>query len=232
LKLNLSGPSGSDGWTNLTIAASDPGTPRQYPDGMVLDGQVYEIDLAVVNAANAGTAFDSALFISVLLFSETPVPDTVTWNHDVLPILQQYANLYPRPHGAVTNYDPKYPDEPNPTPLLHPVISLTDKNWVGSFAPRILTALDLPIEHPNHMPVTRDLSAGRRAILRRWMQQVIAGTVPLEPGPVIPPVATLEARRAAPSAPTASTASREPSSSKTAALRRIKSGAAFRHDVK
>ena len=232
MNLNISGPTGSDGWTNLTIAASDPGTPRQYPDGMVLDGQVYEIDLAVVNAANAGTAFDSALFISVLLFSETPVPDTVTWNHDVLPILQQYANLYPRPHGAVANYDPKYPDEPNPTPLLHPVISLTDKNWVGSFAPRILTALDLPIEHPNHMPVTRDLSAGRRAILRRWMQQVIAGTVPLEPGPVIPPVATLEARRAARPASTASTASREPSDSKTAAMRRIKSGAAFRRDAK
>ena len=195
MQLQFSGQTGGDGWTSLTITGGDPGRPRQY-----LDGQIYEIDLAVVNAANAGTEFNSNLFISVLLFSETAVPDTVTWNGDVLPILQQYANLYPRPHGPVVNYDPGYPGEPNPIPLLHPVISLTNKDWVGSFAPRILTALGLPIEHPNHMPVTRDLSAGRRGILQKWMQQVIAGSIPLEPGPVIPPDAVTMARRAAPPA--------------------------------
>jgi hypothetical protein len=226
LQLDFSGATGSDGWTKLTITGSDPGRPRQY-----LDGQVYEIDLSVTGAANAGTAFDSNLFISVLLFSQTAVPDTVTWNGDVLPILQQYANLYPRPHGPVVNYDPQYPGEPNPTPLLHPVISLTDKDWVGSFAPRILTALELPIEHPNHMPVTRDLSAGRRGILRKWMQQVIAGTIPLEPGPVIPAGATLEARRAAPRA-AASRAQPEMPDSKTAAMHRIKSGAAHKREAK
>jgi hypothetical protein len=226
LQLDFSGATGSDGWTRLTITGSDPGRPRQY-----LDGQVYEIDLSVAGSANAGTAFDSNLFISVLLFSQTAVPDTVTWNGDVLPILQQYANLYPRPHGPVVNYDPQYPGEPNPTPLLHPVISLTDKDWVGSFAPRILTALDLPVEHPNHMPVTRDLSAGRRGILRKWMQQVIAGTIPLEPGPVIPPGAALEARRVAPRA-AASRAQPEMPDSKTAAMHRIKSGAAHKREAK
>jgi hypothetical protein len=225
LTLNLSGPTGADGRTCLTITGSDPGRPRQY-----LDGQVYEIDLAVTGAANAGTEFDSALFISVLLFSETAVPDTVTWNGDVLPILQQYANLYPRPHGPVVNYDPGYPDEPTPTPLLHPVISLTDKDWVGSFAPRILTALGLPIEHPNHMPVTRDLSAGRRGILQRWMQQVIAGSIPLEPGPVIPPAAAPMAKRAAPAA--AARGRPDIPDSKTVAMRRIKSGAALQRDGK
>jgi hypothetical protein len=221
LTLTFSGTTGSDGWSNLTITGSDPGRPRQY-----LDGQVYEIDLAVVNAAGAGTAFDSNLFISVLLFSKTAVPDTVTWNDHVLPILQQYANLYPRPHGPVVNYDPGYPDEPNPTPLLHPVISLTNKDWVGSFAPRILAALDLPIEHPNHMPVTRDLSAGRRGILKKWMQQVIAGSIPLEPEPVPPAVSM--ARRPAPAA----VARHGQSDSKAAAMRRIKSGAASKHEAK
>jgi hypothetical protein len=166
-----------------------------------------------------------------LLFSETAVPDTVTWNGDVLPILQLYANLYPRPHGPVINYDPQYPDEPNPVPLLHPVISLTCPKWVASYAARILTALDLPIEHPNHMPVTRDLSAGRRGILRKWMQQAIAGTIPLEPGPVIPPGEALEARRAAPRA--AASRGRPPMpDSKTAAMQRIKSGAARKPDAK
>jgi hypothetical protein len=231
LQLQFSGPTGGDGWTSLTITGGDPGRRRRYPSGQYLDGQIYEIDLAVVNAANAGTEFDSNLFISVLLFSETAVPATVTWNGDVLPILQQYANLYPRPHGPVVNYDPGYPGEPNPTPLLHPVISLTDKDWVGSFAPRILTALGLPIEHPNHMPVTRDLSAGRRGILQKWMQQVIAGSIPLEPGPVIPPDAVTMARRAAPP-PAAARAQPDIPDSKTAAMRRIKSGAALTRDAK
>jgi hypothetical protein len=222
LDLTMAGPTGSDGWTTLTIAGSDPGRPRDY-----IDGQVYEVDFDVTGAANAGTAFDSSLFISVLLFSETPIPSPVTWNGDVLPILQQYANLYPRPHGTVMNYDPDYPGEPNPVPLLHPVISLTDKDWVGSFAPRILAALDLPLDHPNHMPVTRDLSAGRRGILRDWMQQVIAGEIPLEPGPVIPAAMNLAERPGGP-APRERSGSAD---SKSAALLRVKSGAALDSDA-
>ncbi len=232
LKLEFSGLTGSDGWTKLKITGSDPGRPRQYGDGQYLDGQIYEIDLGVVNAENAGTKFNPWLFISVLLFSETAVPATVAWTNDVLPILKLYANLYPRPHGPV-NYDPKYPGEPNPMPLLHPVVSLTDQKWVASFAPRILTALGLPIEHPNHMPVTRDLSAGRRAILEKWMQQVIAGTIPLEPGPVI--TAETESvptvKRAAPPVDAARDQLEMPDS-KTAAMKRIKSGAALKRDAK
>lgn len=228
LQLKFSGATGSDGWTTLKITGSDPKRPRQY-----LDGQVYEIDLSVTGAASAGTAFNPWLFISVLLFSTTDVPDTVTWNDHVLPILQQYANLYPRPHGPVVNYDPQYPGEPNPTPLLHPVISLTDQKWVASFAPRILAALDLPPEHPNHMPVTRDLSAGRRGILKKWMQQVIAGAMPLEPGPVIPPAteAVPTVKREAPPAAARHEQPKIPDS-KIAAMKRIKSGAALKRDAK
>jgi hypothetical protein len=226
LQLKFSGATGNDGWTTLEITGSDPKRPRQY-----LDGQVYEIDLSVTGAVNAGTAFDpSNLFISVLLFSETTVPDTVTWNDHVLPILQQYANLYPRPHGPA-NYDPGYPGEPTPMPLLHPVISLTDQKWVASYAPRILTALDLPPEHPNHMPVTRDLSAGRRGILKTWMKGVIAGTIVLEPGPVMPPEAAMRVRRAAPP-PAAPRDQPDMPDSKTAAMKRIKSGAARKRDAK
>lgn len=165
-----------------------------------------------------------------MLFSHTDIPDTVTWNDHVLPILQQYANLYPRPHGPA-NYDPGYPGEPNPNPLLHPVISLTDQKWVVSFAPRILTALGLPPEHPNHMPVTRDLSAGRRGILTTWMKGVIAGTIVLEPGPVSPPDVAMRVRRAAP-APAAPHEQPDIPDAKAAAMKRIKSGAARKRDAK
>jgi hypothetical protein len=75
------------------------------------------------------------------------------------------------------------------------------------------------------------LSAGRRGILKKWMQQVIAGTIPLEPRPVIPPGAALEATRAAPRA-TASRGQPDIPDSKTAAMRRIKSGAALKRDTK
>ncbi len=167
----MSGTTGTDGWTTMTLIGSDPGNPRGF-----IDGQVYFVQFRVEGAADAGTAFDPFLFVSVLLFGITPVPSTVTWTGDVLPILQQYANLYPRPHG------PDYYKPYGSGPPLHPVVSLTDQDWVAAFAPRILTALGLPIEHPNHMPVTRDLSEGRRDILQRWMQQVILDELPIEPG--------------------------------------------------
>jgi hypothetical protein len=218
LNLVMSGPTGSDGRASLTITGSDPGRPRHF-----LDGQIYEIDLSVTGAAMTGTAFDSSQFISVLLFSQTDVPDTVTWTGNVLPILQQYANLYPRPHGAVVNYDPHYPGEPNPAPLLHPVISLTDQDWVASYATRILAALALPVDHPNHMPVTRDLSAGRRGILSAWMRQVIAGTV------VDQPLATAAVAAGGP-APRLTQGS-VMHDSKTAAMLRIKSGGHFTRDA-
>jgi hypothetical protein len=155
------------GWATVTLATTDPGWPRTF-----IDGEVYGVNLAVTAggnaAANAGTSFSPSCFISVLAFSKVEVAGAVTWANDVQPILQQYSNLYPRPHGP-DRYVPYAGEAP-----LHPVVNLSNEAEVGAFAAMIRSALELPIGDPNHMPVTRDLSEGRRRILLDWVGQQLA----------------------------------------------------------
>jgi hypothetical protein len=60
----------------------------------------------------------------------------------------------------------------------HPVVNLDDYDSVAAFARHIVWALGLPIEHPSHMPVTRDLSGAKRALLLRWLREVGADGKP------------------------------------------------------
>jgi len=175
----------STGWATISLAAADPGTPR-VPDGKTgdgIDGQVYSVNVGINQAANAGTAFyPGSCFVSVLVFSKFEVPAAPGWS-DVQPILRQYSNLYPRPHG---------PDRYVPyrgQPPLHPVVNLGDEAQVRPFAPMIARALQLPIDHPNHMPVTRDLSAGKRQALLAYVESVMAGAPELLAGPAEPAAA-------------------------------------------
>jgi hypothetical protein len=69
------------------------------------------------------------------------------------------------------------------------VVNLDDYDSVASFARHIIWALDLPIEHPSHMPVTRDLSGGKRAMLLKWLRDVGADGKPKQVGPVVAAVA-------------------------------------------
>ncbi len=155
---------GPDGWATITLSSSDPGLPRSSDSNVSdgVDGQVYAVELRVAGAANSGSDFSGSCFVSILLFSALEIPETVAWS-DARPIFRQYSNLYPRPHGPDT-YQPDSPTEPP----LHPVVNLSDEAQVTAYAPMIVRALQLPIGHPNHMPVTRDLSASRRGILLGW----------------------------------------------------------------
>ncbi|MDQ0462866.1 hypothetical protein QO010_000614 [Caulobacter ginsengisoli] len=156
-------PTDKDGWADIVIAATDPNNPRGY-----IDGQLYALEVRVKGAASAGTDFDASCFISILLFNAVKPVDKPLWP-DVLPIFMQYANLYPRPHG---------PDRYVPfaaKPPLHPVVNLGDYDAVAGYAKRIHDALLLPLEHPNHMPVVRDLSDGKRALLLKFLDRVMAG---------------------------------------------------------
>jgi hypothetical protein len=60
------------------------------------------------------------------------------------------------------------------TPRMSIIIDLSDEDAVRAFARRIreLTAAEL-FESARYMPVTRDLSRGRRALLHRWCDQVL-----------------------------------------------------------
>jgi hypothetical protein len=155
----------------LTITAVDPRNPRGY-----IDGQVYAIVYSLQGTqANPQEILDSAFadgnFISLLMFGGVNDPDSPAWD-DVFPIFKQYGDLYPRPHGP-DSYAPFAERPPS-----HPVVNLNDQDSVARFAHHIVTVLELPLDHPNHMPVTRDLSNGKRALLLKWLRDAAAGGKP------------------------------------------------------
>lgn len=150
----------ADGRAKLTITAVDAKNPRGF-----IDGQVYAITFSVQESAVQPSSFDGSNIISLLMYNAIVAPSQPRWS-DVQPIFEQYAHLYPRPHG---------PDSYAPftgRPPSHPVVNLNDRDSVMGFARHIVWALKLPIDHPSHMPVTRDLSDAKRALLLKWLGEV------------------------------------------------------------
>ncbi len=70
------------------------------------------------------------------------------------------------------------------TPRMSTIIDLADRDAVRTFARRILEVVDEDLfESARYMPVTRDLSPGKRTLLRRFCERALAGQVP---GPAAP----------------------------------------------
>ncbi|MBR1219120.1 hypothetical protein JQ557_14040 [Bradyrhizobium sp. U87765 SZCCT0131] len=148
-----------DGRAELAITAArlDPPVPRGY-----IDGQLYGVGYALADEP-ANAVQDPFNFTSVLVFSPVDVPEHPTWFGDVQPIMQQYANLYPIMSKRLFRID--------------------DYDTVVHNLKILEFAFRLPAEDPNHMPVTRDLSAGRREIILRWMTQKGPDGLPLKGAP-------------------------------------------------
>ena len=145
--------------------AAGPGNPRGY-----IDGQVYGIGYQPAEQpAQAST--NPWNFISILAFDRVDVPDKPTWLADVQPILQQYGNLYPI--------------------MSKHLVKLGDYDSVVAHLGILKLAFSRPIEDPNYMPVIRDLSAGKRAIILKWLDNPVKG----EPTPTA--AAPAPAKRAA-----------------------------------
>ncbi len=119
--------------------------PREY-----IDGQLYTISY---NFSGSDPAiqqnFDK---LAVLVFSTVPVVQNPSWN-DVQPILLQYANLYPVMSQGLFDFSQK------------------DQADANAFIMRFV--LDKGINDPDQMPVTRDLSSAKRAMLIRYFDQVL-----------------------------------------------------------
>lgn len=78
------------------------------------------------------------------------------------------------------------------TPRMSTIIDLSDRDAVRTFAARILDVTDLdasgdrnppPFESARYMPVTRDMSANRRQLLRRYCAMLLGEPLPR---PVLP----------------------------------------------
>jgi Ferritin-like len=135
---------GDDGTASITLTASNPGKPRAY-----IDGQVYGVTYqAGDQPPPPGSVGNAGMMLSVLVFGEIPVPDKPDWLCDARPILQPYANLYP---------------------VMKAFVDLSNYADLVGRRTILAKALALPIGDPNHMPVTRDLSASKRQILLKWL---------------------------------------------------------------
>jgi hypothetical protein len=219
---------GTSGNVTLTINCADPGNARPFVNSSVpnssIDGQVYgvrcmngPVATAVGNPPNVffdqnppptTFGFNPSDVISLLVWSGYPMPSsgvTPQWS-DVAPILAQYAVLYP---------------------VMDQLIDLTNQQEVNAQAQLLYLAFSLPITDPNSMPVTRDLSAAKRATLLAYLaaQTSISPTV-TGAAPQGKPVVIQRKRAAAPppapSGPSATELDSEiitPRDSKTIAMR-------------
>jgi hypothetical protein len=135
---------GDDGTADVTIAASDPGLPRDY-----IDGQVYQVVYrAGPTPPPAGSVVEPSRMLNLRVFSGTDVPARPSWVRDVGPIFQQYAALFP---------------------VMKPIIDLANYGEVASKARLVEFALSADITDPRYMPVTRDLSSAKRSMLLSWL---------------------------------------------------------------
>lgn len=161
------------GTLTVTAAAAGPGTPRGY-----IDGQVYGVGYQLKDQP-AGYTANLFNFVSVLAWDRYEVPDRPTWYGHVLPILAQYANLYPI--------------------MSRRLIDLTDYACVVANARILRLSFSLPVSDPNSMPVTRDLSANKRATLLKWLDSTdpATGLPPLGDAPAAPPAVPAPAAEAA-----------------------------------
>ena len=176
----------AQGRAELTLAAADPGLPRDY-----IDGQLYGIRLALEEtlAPSAAYPFNEGDFVSVLLWSAVRPADLVAWHGGVQPIFQQYANLYP---------------------VMNRFLNLADYDSVCANARLLKLAFALPMDDPNSMPVTRDLSPAKRRAILHWLDTPGADGKPLKGEPPVHAAALAAEAPATAAAPAPSPASPSP----------------------
>jgi hypothetical protein len=172
-------PTDAHGKASLQFKVDFGTTPN--PRGYI-DGQLYGIGYQLATQPKE-TLAGFWNFISVLAFSPFTAPTTPTWYADIQSILTQYGNLYPI--------------------MGKHLVDLGDYASVVAHLKILRLAFSLPVEDPNHMPVTRDLSDPRRAMILHWIDNPGADGLPLKGTPVVSEAAATHAPLQAAAAPVA-----------------------------
>ncbi|HEX8166332.1 MAG TPA: hypothetical protein VF601_11165 [Beijerinckiaceae bacterium] len=160
LQIPASLTTGAEGCATLPIGGTDPGAVRGY-----IDGQLYLIDFRLPGQGNqARSGFD---YVVVHVRNAYPVPDDPSWEEHVRPIMTQYANLYPV--------------------MSKRLIDLSDPEALKANAALLRLAFDQPIGSANYMPVTRDLSEGKRLTILKWLDKVASRGDPTLDAAIRPP---------------------------------------------
>lgn len=134
---------GADGIAVLDIQFENPGNPRVY-----IDGQIYQISYSL--ALTGQSPMPTFEFIAVHAREAYVPPPAPSWADDVGPILVQYGNLYPI--------------------MSRGLFSFSDPLAISANARLLYLAFTRPMEDPNYMPATRDLSAGKVTAILRWLE--------------------------------------------------------------
>lgn len=139
---------GADGTATVTLFATNPGNPRSY-----IDGQIYRVNYAADVAGISPQPGLDAIFLHVR--DAYDAPEHPDWETDIAPFMRQYDNLYPV--------------------MSRNLFSLAEPDVAAQHARLLMFAFERPEDDPNHMPATRDMSAGKRAAVVRWLAAKIPG---------------------------------------------------------
>jgi hypothetical protein len=157
LTLDTRAVTNSAGKATFMIRGGDPGNPRGFVDGQLyalwywIEGQPVPyfnyppVALAGINPND---------FVSILLHDSVPSEKMIApqWS-DLKPIMKQYANLYPI--------------------MSKGIFDLSQQSVIDNNAILLRMVFDLPMEDPNSMPATRDLSRDKRNMILRYLDNVI-----------------------------------------------------------
>lgn len=142
---------GPDGSAAVTFTGGSTAPRAQWRAENDIDGQVYFV---------SGPWWPDTLNtfgnvpVSALVFDAyKPLTTPPTFWGDIHPMMYQYMRLYPGMRSIM--------DVSDYTTLTQPPVS-------GAYD--VATVFSLPIEHPNYMPVTRDLSRAKRDAFLAWVK--------------------------------------------------------------
>ena len=108
-----------------------------------IDGQVYQVTFTW----SEDTIPDQTAFVSAHVYDAFTAPATPAWP-DVQPIFKQIMVLYP---------------------FMQSILDLSDEATVIANAATIASFMRLPMTSPHFMPVTRDLSGPKTAMILAWL---------------------------------------------------------------
>ncbi|HWN10828.1 MAG TPA: hypothetical protein VNO50_16430 [Pyrinomonadaceae bacterium] len=115
-----------------------------------LGSQVYYILMLDTNQRPIGDGGPQTPGLSIVLWSAFEAPANPSWS-DIGPIFAAYARLYP---GMKSRLD------------------ISDEATVVAFAPVVHAMMSKDITDAGYMPVTRDLSPSKMAMIVGWLKQV------------------------------------------------------------
>ena len=144
--LNVPNPIMTDenGMAIVNIPTLDPNKSRGY-----IDGQLYGFCYGLTGSRPPNPSSHDNVIVIMLYngYKDEPSP---TWLDNIFPIFKQYAELYPV--------------------MTENFVDLGNYYEVKERKFPILESLALPMSHPNHMPVTRDLSDAKRKVILKWLR--------------------------------------------------------------